>query len=114
MKSFRFIQLATVLLLFTTAIKAGQAPQETLYESSRFAIPLIEKWASEYDKSKSGIEIVLTGEKTSGGGCRPESGEFRKGWNVPSKSASVLYRSICPAPVTNEENPLLDAFNRKG
>ncbi|HBB01304.1 MAG: hypothetical protein A2W86_06080 [Bacteroidetes bacterium GWD2_45_23] len=115
MKSFRFIQLATVLLLFTTAIKAGTRPTEKLYiESSRFAIPLIEKWASEYEKANPGIEIVLTGEKTSGEAADLSLVSFGKDGTFPASQPLFYTGRYALLPVTNEENPLLDAFNRKG
>lgn len=115
MKSFRFIQLATVLLLSTTATKAGTGSTEKLYvESSRFAIPLLEKWASEYEKTNPGIDIVLIGEKTSSEVADLSLVSFVKDGEYPTSQSLFYTGRYALLPVTHERNPLLDEFNKKG
>jgi ABC-type phosphate transport system substrate-binding protein len=115
MKSFRFILLATVMLLSTTIIKAETGSKEKIYvESLRFAIPLLEKWVSEYEKNNPGIEIVLLEEKTSGKIADLRLVSSIKDELFPESKQLFYTGRVALLPVTNEDNPLLDELNKKG
>lgn len=113
MKSFRLIQLVAVLLLFSTSAIARQNSTVRVFvESPRFALPLVEKWASEYEKAHPGIEIVLTSEKSAGE--TPDLSLVSIVSDETFTTDQVLYTGrYALLPVANEENPLLDELNKK-
>jgi ABC-type phosphate transport system substrate-binding protein len=114
MKSFRLIQLVAALLLFSaSAIARQNSAERVLVEAPRFAIPLVEKWASEYEKVHPGIEIVLIGEKPSGESADLSLVSFVKDEQLPANQTVFYTGRYVLLPVANEENPLLDELNRK-
>ena len=73
MKSFRLIQLSVIVLITIGAIQNIRAEsiesssnkEVITIESTRFAIPLVEKWANEYEKAYPSVDIVFVENKNS-------------------------------------------------
>ncbi|SFT04760.1 ABC-type phosphate transport system, substrate-binding protein [Porphyromonadaceae bacterium NLAE-zl-C104] len=116
MKRFRFIRLSLVVaVLFSTNAIAQQNSREVIYiKSARFAAPLIEKWASEYEKVNSQIEI-----KFAEGQSSAEDIDLSFITSINEEGAEngnqiVSYTGrYALLPVTNAENPLLNELSRK-
>jgi ABC-type phosphate transport system substrate-binding protein len=118
MKKIRFIQ-AALLLLFSASVSFAAQPdsrKEVIHvNSARFAAPLVEKWASEFEKANQSVEITVSIDPTAG------KGEFDL-YFVGSASEkddhagqAVIYTGrYALLPVTNEKNPLLNELGRKG
>ncbi|WP_298645994.1 hypothetical protein [uncultured Proteiniphilum sp.] len=116
MKKFRFIRLSLVVaVLFSTNVIAQQNPKEVIYiKSARFATPLIEKWASEYQKANPQIEVKFAGGQSSEGDIdlsfisSDNEGRTENGNQVVSYTGRYAL-----LPVTNANNPLLNELDRK-
>lgn len=116
MKRFRFIQLALVAVLFSTSVIAQQNSQkEVIYiRSARFATPLIEKWASEYEKVNPQIQIKFTEGQLSGENVDLSFISSNSEERTENVNQIVSYTGrYALLPVTNADNPLLNELNRK-
>lgn len=100
MKSFRLIYFTAVLLL-SGSVFAQQ--EKVVIESSRFAVPLAEKWAEEYEKVNPGVDIVLIKGNPSDDEVDLSLSSLG---NIPAARFALL-------PVTNVDNPNLKELNRK-
>lgn len=100
MKSFRLIYFTAVLLL-SGSVFAQQ--EKVVIESSRFAVPLAEKWAEEYEKVNPGVDIVLIKGNSSDDEVDLSLSSLG---NIPAARFALL-------PVTNVNNPNLKELNRK-
>ena len=100
MKSFRLIYFTAVLLL-SGSVFAQQ--EKVVIESSRFAVPLAEKWAEEYEKVNPGVDIVLIKGNSSDDEVDLSLSSLG---NIPAARFALL-------PVTNVDNPNLKELNRK-
>ena len=100
MKSFRLIYFTAVLLL-SGSVFAQQ--EKVVIESSRFAAPLAEKWAEEYEKVNPGVDIVLIKGNSSDDEVDLSLSSLG---NIPAARFALL-------PVTNVDNPNLKELNRK-
>lgn len=115
MRKFRFIRLSLVVaVLFSTNVIAQQNSKEVIYiKSARFAIPLIERWASEYEKVNPQIQIKFTEQSSDKNAdlslIRTSNEEGTENVNQ-IVSYSGRYALL---PVTNANNPLLDELSRK-
>ena len=71
MKTISFIQVA-VLLLFPASVSFAAQPdskKEVIHvNSARFAAPLVEKWASEFEKADRSVEITVSIDPGAGEG----------------------------------------------
>lgn len=118
MKTIRFIQ-ATVLLLFSVSVSFAAQPdskKEVIHvNSAQFASPLVERWATEYERTNPGIEIAVT--------TNPSTGQ--EGFDLyfvgpanekeENVNQNVIYTGrYALLPVANESNPLLNELGRKG
>ena len=113
MKSFRFILLATVMLLSTTIIKAETGSKEKIYvESLRFAIPLLENGYRSMRK-QSRYRNCTFREKTSGKIADLRLVSSIKDELFPESKQLFYTGRVALLPVTNEDNPLLDELNKK-
>lgn len=116
MKRFRFIRLLTIVaVLFSTSAIAQQNSKEVIYiRSARFATPLIEKWASEYEKINPQTEIKFTEGQSTGEDADLSVISSVNGERVENVNQSVSYTGrYALLPVTNADNPLLNELNRK-
>lgn len=116
MKKFRLIQLAIAVLLFSTVSFAQESKREVIYvESARFAIPLLEKWASEYEKEYPEVEIIFTKGRSS-----DEKADLSLVSSADDVTGGKSGQTVLLAgryallPVANAENPLLENSGRKG
>lgn len=117
MKKFKVTQLIIILVvLFSTAVTAQKNNPEKIYvESTRFATPLLEKWAAEYEKGNPEVEIVLTKESSSGEKVDLSLVSFVDETSAENFGQPVLYAGrYALLPVTNSENPFLEEVGRKG
>lgn len=115
MKKFKITQLIIILaVLFSTAVTAQQNNPVTIYvESTRFATPLLERWASEYEKGNPEVEIVITKESSEKIDLSLVS--FVEGISAEDFGQPILYAGrYALLPVTNADNPLLEEIGRKG
>ncbi|WP_352422797.1 hypothetical protein [Proteiniphilum sp.] len=116
MKKVRFIRLSLVAaVLFSTNVIAQQNPKEVVYiKSARFATPLIEKWASEYQRVNPQIEIKFTEGQSSG---KDVDLSFVTSINEeePENDTHIISYTgrYALLPVTNVGNPLLGELNQK-
>lgn len=114
MKSFRFIQLVTVSILISASVEARQDSPEKLYvETTRFATPLVEKWASEYEKVNPEIEIVLSSDKSADNTADLRLMSFVNNESVTTDKPQFYTGRYALLPVSNQDNPLLDELNKK-
>lgn len=115
MKKLRFIQSATVLILFSASITAQQQPTEVIYiRSSRFATPLVEKWASEYEKENPLIQVKFAGEQSSGGNVDLDFISSNNEDKTVNANQTIFYTGrYALLPVTNADNPLLNELSGK-
>lgn len=116
MKKFRLIQLAIAVLLFATVSFAQESKREVIYvESARFATPLLEKWASEYEKEYPEVEIIFTKGRSS-----DEKADLSLVSSADDVTGGKSGQTVLLAgryallPVANAENPLLENSGRKG
>ncbi len=118
MKKIRFIQ-AALLLLFSASVSFAAQPdlkKEVIHvNSARFAAPLVERWASEYERTNPGIEIAVTTNPSTG------QQEFDLYFVGPANEKEenvnqhVIYTGrYALLPVANKSNPLLNELGRKG
>lgn len=118
MKTISFIQVA-VLLLFPASVSFATQPdskKEVIHvNSARFAAPLVEKWASEFEKADRSVEITVSIDPGAG------EGEFDLYFVGPASekeenvNQNVIYTGrYALLPVANESNPLLNELGRKG
>src|SRR5690554_542274 len=118
MKTISFIQVA-VLLLFPASVSFAAQPdskKEVIHvNSARFAAPLVEKWASEFEKADRSVEITVSIDPGAG------EGEFDLYFVGPASekeenvNQNVIYTGrYALLPVANESNPLLNELGRKG
>ena len=115
MKRLKFIQLAVVAVLFSTSVIAQQNSKEVIYiRSARFATPLIEKWASEYEKINPQIQVKFTEGQSSGENVDLSFISSGNEERTEDINQIVSYTGrYALLPVTNADNPLLDELNRK-
>lgn len=122
MKSFRLIQITVILLITTGVITTVSA--ETVnptgnksvitIESTRFAIPLVEKWADEYEKVNPDVEIVLVKNRAT-----EETADLSlisytiADKNIEKDNKLINAGRFALLPITNAENPYLDLLNKK-
>lgn len=136
MKVFRLLQFATTLIISSNLVANGslhdphtaqlitpiieannveEAPdknreEKLVIESSRFAAPLAQKWASEYEKLNPNVDIVFV--KESG-----ESADISlvSSANIDETKDSKFIHAgrFALLPVTNADNPFLDELNKK-
>src|SRR5690554_2666393 len=118
MKTISFIQVA-VLLLFPASMSFAAQPDsknEVIHvNSARFAAPLVEKWATEFEKVDQSVEIVVSTGPAAG------EEEFDLNFVGPASEKgdhagqAVIYTGrYALLPVTNAQNPLLNELGRKG
>lgn len=122
MKSFRLIKFTVSLFITASAIQGVNAQsiktsniREVLtIESTKFAIPLLEKWAYEYKKVHPSVEIVLEKSNTS-----DETADLSLISYIESDKSISKNNKITNAgrfallPITNANNPYLKEFNKK-
>lgn len=122
MKSFRLIKLSIIILIAVGAIQKTRAEsiesssnkEVITIESTRFATPLAEKWAKEYEKAYPGVDIVFVENKSSNetadlslvGYIESEKSNNRQGKLINAGRFALL-------PITNADNPYLKEFNKK-
>lgn len=115
MKKFRLIQLAIAVLLFATVSFAQESKREVIYvESARFATPLLEKWASEYEKEYPEVEIIFTKGRSSDEKADLSLVSSADVTGGKSAQTVLLAGRYALLPVANAENPLLVNAGRKG
>ena len=121
MKSFRLIQF-TVLLLWTVAtipeVSADSAEPSNnkeviIIESTKFAIPLVEKWAKEYEKEYPDVDIVFVENKNSNGSADLSLVGYIESDKSKSKGKITNAARFALLPITNADNPYLKEFNKK-
>lgn len=116
MKRIRFIRLSLVVaVLFSTNAIAQQNSKEVIYiKSIRFATPLIEKWASEYQKVNPQVEVQFAEGQSSDNDVDLSfiSSNNKEGAENGDQIVSYTGRYAL-LPVTNANNPLLEELNRK-
>jgi hypothetical protein len=115
MRRFRFIQIAAVTVLFSTSVIAQQNSNEVIYiKSARFATPLIEKWASEYEKVNPHIQLKAADKQTAEENINLSLVTSSLSEDALNSNQGVAYVGrYALLPVANAENPLLDELNRK-
>jgi ABC-type phosphate transport system, periplasmic component len=115
MRRFRFIQIAAVTVLFSTSVIAQQNSNEVIYiKSARFATPLIEKWASEYEKVNPQIQIKFTEEPSSGENVDLSFISSINEDKTVNVNQTVSYTGrYALLPVTNAGNPLLSELSKR-
>ncbi len=116
MKRFRFIRLSLVVaVLFSTNVIAQQSSKEVIYvKSARFAAPLIEKWASRYEKANPQIEVKFVEGQSSDEDIDLSFISSHNGEATENSNQIVSYTGrYALLPVTSVDNPLLDELNRK-
>ncbi|MBF6597598.1 MAG: hypothetical protein ITF98_05160 [Fermentimonas sp.] len=122
MKSFRLIQLS-VLVIFTVgtiqnisaeSIESSSNKEVITIKSTRFAIPLVEKWANEYEKVYPGVDIVIANSKDLKDAA-DLSLESLIGFDDSNKKEDNLINAARFAllPISNSENPYLKELNKK-
>lgn len=118
MKTISFIQVA-VLLLFPVSVSFAAQPdskKEVIHvNSARFASPLVERWATEYERTNPRIEIAVTTNPSTG----QEGFDLYFVGPASEKEENVNQNVIYTGryallPVANESNPLLNELGRKG
>ena len=122
MKSFRLIQF-TVFLLITAgtitkvsaeSIKTTDRKEVITIESNRFAIPLLEKWAYEYEKLNPDVEIVFLKSKTKGEKADLSLVSYLHSDKTFSKVDNLTNAGrFALLPITNAENPYLKELSKK-
>ena len=122
MKSFRFIQF-TVFVLITIGIipKVSAESVETsnkkevvTIESTRFAIPLVEKWVNEYEEMHPGVDIILVDSKNSDEAADLSLVSYIEKDNSNSKNGDLINAGrFALLPITNADNPYLNELNKK-
>lgn len=104
MRTFRLFQWAVTLLLFSAGAWA-QSPSIHI-KSARFAQPLVERWAVEYEKSHPGVSITVSSEPAT----EADLHFIVSNEADPSVIAAARYALL---PITNEENPVLNELSKK-
>lgn len=104
--------LIMAIMAVCVSLQAQNASKTITISGSKFANPLIEKWASEYSKANSGVTIKFV--------KNTEQSELALTVNTPSqsdeKSATKLVNvgRLAILPVANEKNTLFDKQIRNG
>jgi len=104
--------LVMAIMAICISLQAQNASKTITIAGSKFANPLIEKWASEYSKANSGVTIKFV--------KNTEQSELSLTVNTPSqsdeKSAAKLVNvgRVAVLPVANEKNTLFDKQFKNG
>lgn len=116
MKKFKFIQIVIAVLLFSTVSFTQESNQEVIHvESPRFAAPLLEKWASEYEKEHPEVKVIFTKGRSSDEKADLSLVSSAEGVSAENAGQTVLFAGrYALLPVANAENPLLENSGRKG
>lgn len=114
MRKIRLIQFAIALLFFSiNAIAQPGSKQEINIKSVRFAAPLVEKWADEYEKINPGVNISVSTQATDEGvdlqlvGAEDAADTKGTGHTIAYTGRYALL------PIVNVSNPLLSELNKK-
>lgn len=114
MRKIRLIQFAIALLFFSiNAIAQPGSKQEINIKSARFAAPLVEKWADEYEKINPGVNISVSTQATDEGvdlqlvGAEDAADTKGTGHTIAYTGRYALL------PIVNVSNPLLSELNKK-
>ena len=114
MRKIRLIQFAIALLFFSiNAIAQPGSKQEINIKSVRFAAPLVEKWADEYEKINPGVNISVSTQATDEGvdlqlvGAEDAADTKGTGHTIAYTGRYALL------PIANVSNPLLSELNKK-
>ena len=122
MKSFRLIQLSFIVLITVGAIENIRAEsiesssnkEVITIESTRFAIPLVEKWANEYEKAYPGVDIVFVENKNSDRTADLSLVGYIERDKSNSKNGNITNAGrFAILPITNADNPYLKELNKK-
>jgi len=104
--------LTIALLAVCISLQAQNTSKTITIAGSKFANPLIEKWASEYSKANSGVTIKFV--------KNTEQSELALTVNTPSQSDEkstaklVNVGRVAVLPVANEKNVLFDKQFKNG
>lgn len=115
MKKIRFIQTFLIASLFSINLIAQETPHEIIHvKSVRFAAPLLEKWASEFEKINPQIEIKLI-EESPDEEADLHLVNFIKDEDTENTDETILFAGrYALLPVTNAHNPLLSELGTRG
>ena len=113
MRQNRFIYLLVALGLITPHLAAQQESDNVIQvKSSRHARPLVEKWASEYEKRGVPVKIeVVTDSSPAGNSDMHVSGAALKQHDTEQQVSSIGRYALLP--VTSEENSGLNQLRKK-
>lgn len=117
MKHFRLIQFVMTFMISAGIVQFASASNDNkeviIIESSRFAAPLVEKWANEYEKYNPNIEIIFTeGDQLSEVDLSLVSSTYIDSSDSNENKFTHTAR-FALLPVTNSENPFLNELSRK-
>ena len=117
MKHFRLIQFVMTFMISAGIVQLASASNDNkeviIIESSRFAAPLAEKWANEYEKYNPNIEIIFTeGDQLSEVDLSLVSSTYIDSSDSNENKFTHTAR-FALLPVTNSENPFLNELSRK-
>ena len=114
MRKIRLFQFAFALLFISTsAIAQPGSKQEINIKSARFAAPLVEKWADEYEKINPGINISVSTQSTDEGADLQFVGSENNADTKQTGQAVTYTGRYALLPITNVSNPLLSELSKK-
>jgi phosphate transport system substrate-binding protein len=116
MKPTYFYQLLFALFISTSAFAAENAANEPIVISgTKFTYPLIEKWIAEYAKINPNANIRLAVKANAGQSADLNIIAHNPAQNELQPDQKIIYAGrYALLPVTNNNNPILAATNKKG
>lgn len=116
MRKFTFIQTILIAALFSSNIIAQEPTHEVIHvKSVRFATPLLEKWASEFEKANPEIEVKFTAGSASDEEADLHLVSFIDDEDTENNDQPILFAGrYALLPVANAQNPLLNELGQRG
>lgn len=114
MRKIKFIPFTIALLLFTAgAVAQPDSPDALRVASARFVEPLVEKWASEYERAHPGRTITVSSDSGDEGVDLHFIASRDEGESAIDGGSIIFTGRYALLPIANEGNPILNELNRK-